>query len=79
MTSPDNMGADGSGWLPIESALDAGYDSDVMVAGDDWVTVARLIDGQWWELNNHPTDAWGHQLYPTHWMPLPTPPVGDQT
>ena len=36
---------------------------------------ARYIDGEgWYWVNCDPSDSWGRQLFPSHWMPLPAPP-----
>lgn len=60
-------------WLPIESAPRG---VNVIISCNGFVTsaVCNIKNNQWWELNNDPTDSWGIQLYPTHWMPLPQPP-----
>ena len=64
------------GWLPIETAPTDGTDVILWVA--PWKTGAegRYIEDEGWYLANvHPTDAHGEQIYPTHWMPLPSPPA----
>ena len=65
-------------WRPIESAPKDG--ELVLVAEGQYVVEARDIDGQWYELNNDPTDSWGRPWYEgeaTHWMPLPSPPASE--
>lgn len=63
------------GWRTIESAPRDGAQVMIAVAGK-WVSIGRWHDDdhQWREINNDPTDAWGVELYPTHWQPLPPPP-----
>lgn len=66
-------------WQPIETApVDGTY---VLVADGQTVGEAKFHEGEgWWWAGNHPTDSWGSAIYPTHWMPLPSPPTvnGDQ-
>jgi hypothetical protein len=59
-------------WQPIETAP---LDHPLMVAEGQAVGEAHHCgrDGWYWA-GNDPTDSWGGQIYPTHWMPLPTPP-----
>lgn len=67
-------------WQPIETAP---KDCDVLLgsgrteAGGPWVTVGRWDEDSaaFWEKNNHPTDYWGSEIYPTKWQPLPKEPV----
>lgn len=64
-------------WRPIETAPKDG--KNVLIAsGSGEVGEARFHgeDGWWW-INNDPTDAWGSEVYPTHWMPLPAQPDAD--
>jgi len=68
------------GWQPIETH--DGSNSYVLIAEPTgFVCMARLLDdGQgWWERNNDPTDHWGGECDPTHWMPLPQPPNNERT
>jgi hypothetical protein len=70
-----------SEWQPIETAPKDGAEILLGFAGEKWIVQGRWVgdykarDGAWWALNNDPTDAWGGELYPTHWMPLPSPPT----
>jgi hypothetical protein len=59
-----------NGWQPIETAP---KDECVLVCDGNYVVEARFKSEEdgWWEINNDPTDAWGDQLYPTRWQPLP--------
>ena len=61
-------------WRPIESAPTDGR--AVLVAEGAAAGEAKFHEGHgWWWAGNDPTDAWGRQVYPTHWMPLPEPPM----
>jgi hypothetical protein len=68
-----------SQWRPIETAKKNSDFVPVMVTDGKYVTLAEwhADEDQWWEINNSPTDSWGSPLYPTHWMPLPSPPMKD--
>ena len=62
-------------WQPIETAPRDGTHVLIYVPG--WIngSEARYLDDEgWWLANNDPTDHWGEQQHPTHWMPLPNPP-----
>ena len=61
-------------WQFIESApLDGTH---VLVTETNAVCEARHIVGEgWYVAGNDPTDVWGGPICPTHWMPLPAPPV----
>jgi hypothetical protein len=65
-----------AGWLPIDSAPKDG--SHVLLArAGEWSSYGYYeaeLDG-WWEANTHWTDATDGQCYPTHWQPLPSPPL----
>ncbi len=65
-------------WRGLESAPRDG--TRILYAGKDWVTVGwwDVHDEGWYEVNNHPTDAWGGPDYPSHWKPLPAPPADEQ-
>jgi hypothetical protein len=65
-------------WQPIETAPKGGTLILVGSARDGYTTEAQFDTEreEWWEVNTHWTDATGDPLYPTHWMPLPAPPVG---
>jgi hypothetical protein len=66
------------GWQPIDTAPKG--DGYALLATSAWVCEGWWDDttSAWWELNNHGTDTWGSQLYPTHWMPLPSAPQAAQ-
>lgn len=65
-------------WQPIETAPRDG--AWVLLAREfEWSTPGWWAEdnseGDWYELNNHPSDSWGGPLDGvSHWMPLPTPP-----
>lgn len=40
--------------------------------GDTVVTMASFYDGEWYDEASEPN---GIRIYPTHWMPLPDPPL----
>jgi len=64
------------GWRPIETH--DGSEAHVLIAeADGSVLEARLLDDGrgWWARNNDPTDHWGEECFPTHWQPLPEPPL----
>lgn len=62
-------------WQPIETAP---LDTPVIVFDAPAVGEARHIeDHGWYWAGNDPTDVWGGQIYPTHWMPLPEPPIAN--
>lgn len=68
--------ASGEAWQPIETApKEPGV--YLLLATAAWVCEGWWDDStdSWWERNNHETDAWGAQIYPTHWMPLPAAPT----
>ena len=56
-------------WRPIASAPSDG--SRVLIfAPPDWIDVANFSDGQWVD-----ESLVASEELPTHWMPLPAPPV----
>lgn len=69
-------------WQPIETAPRDG--AWVLLAREfEWSTPGWWAEdnseGDWYELNNHPSDSWadswgGPLAGVSHWMPLPTPP-----
>lgn len=75
LATPAANGPGEAGWLPIESAPKDGTDILIWCAPWSCGSEARYIEDEgWWLANNHPTDHWGDQKYPTHWQPLPAPP-----
>lgn len=67
-----------SAWQPIETAPKDG-DTEVLIYGAlGTIKVAWYSGGEWkWEYDNDMT--YGSTVYrPTHWMPLPEPPDGEQ-
>jgi len=63
-------------WRPIENAPK--YQSVILATKNNKVgeaIFARSNDGQmeWWWINTHDPV----EFMPTHWMPLPTPPIED--
>ena len=89
MTRPDNMGADGSGWMPISTAPKDGTHLRVAYDGD----FSNPEDGVYWQSEGRCCmlgsragafpPGWSSSEVglpvdpPTHWMPLPTPPAGE--
>jgi hypothetical protein len=62
-------------WEPIDTAPHDG--THIVLSDGEVVTVGRYLEnGRWFGANADPTDYWDGELYPTHWMPLPTPPEG---
>lgn len=55
-----------SGWQPIETAP---KDGGIILVWDDGVALA------WWHEQGYWTEDEGMISRPTHWMPLPKPPV----
>lgn len=73
----------GGAWQGIETYQSKKGREEVLIVspgrdGRPYVSAAYwdADDKNWWEINNNPTDSWGSPLYPTHWMPLPSPPTG---
>ncbi|MEH3063829.1 MAG: hypothetical protein PGN33_14170 [Methylobacterium radiotolerans] len=66
--------AEADRWQPIETApKDCAV---VLVALNGCTTAARHFeDHGWYEINSHWTDAWGGEIWPSHWMPLPDAPA----
>jgi hypothetical protein len=64
----------GAEWQPINTAPKDG--TPVLGGNHAWVCEVHYAEGYgWYEKNNYPTDSWGGETFPTHWMPLPQPPV----
>ena len=62
-------------WQPIETYRPEVDPPDVLVSEGQAVGEARYHNERgWWWVNNDPTDSWGGQIWPDHWMPLPAPP-----
>lgn len=63
-------------WQRIETYRPGIDPTDVLVAEGAAVDEARwhADERQWWWAGNDPTDAWGEQVHPDHWQPLPMPP-----
>ena len=74
MTAEEERAAEG-GWQPIETAPKDG--STILYSAGGWVCAGcwHIREEQWREHNNFPSDSWGTEDYPTHWMPLPSPPA----
>jgi len=69
-------------WQPIGGYDKAIHPSDVLVATSQGVGEARQHDdgayGAWFWVNTCDDGAPGPgQIFPTHWMPLPAPPVAE--
>jgi hypothetical protein len=59
-------------WQPIETAPSG---TPVIVSCGAIVGEALLHKNEQWRwANNFPSDEWGMEIYPDHWMPLPEPP-----
>jgi hypothetical protein len=57
-------------WLPIETAPDNG--EIILVYGGAFTSPSTVsADGKWWKLRIRE----GSKTQPTHWMPLPPPPL----
>lgn len=65
-----------SEWQPISTFEPTPDECDFLVCVNDFVGEARWHYDQnaWYWAGNDPTDSWGGQIYPTHWMPLPAAP-----
>lgn len=67
-------------WQSIETLAEPTEGQSVLGAeprqGDTYAVgeMHWTTDGWYWAWND-PTDAWGGKIYPTHWQPLPDPPV----
>lgn len=63
---------DANGWLPIGSAPANEFQGNVLVIGGAWPepTIVKN-DGDWWRYRQ----AESSKGIPTHWQPLPKPPV----
>ena len=55
-----------SGWQPIETAPKDG--TPILVFDEGAICIATFADDYWW-------DNGAMTIPPTHWMPLPDPPV----
>lgn len=62
-------------WQPIDTAPMDEEGTHVLIAQDGDVVEARFIlEHGWWSRGNDPSDHWGEEWFPTHWMPLPAAP-----
>ncbi|MBF0270041.1 MAG: hypothetical protein HQL44_15765 [Alphaproteobacteria bacterium] len=66
-------------WMPISSFPVPTQDEErkpVLVWGDGWPLpdLAFLMGDQWWSATKHDGFVFA-KIEPTHWMPLPLPPV----
>lgn len=64
-------------WQPIDTHRPRIDPDSVLIADGRAVGEARWHTDEhgWWWAGNDPTDSWGSQVYPTHWMLLPDPPT----
>lgn len=77
MTTTSNVGADASReWEKIESAPD---DTVVLAINPQRKQTALAFrnDQREWEQVTCDFTPMGIGFYPTHWMPIPTPPAGE--
>lgn len=58
-------------WISVEDELPP-LKQDVLIYDEDEDVI--IVDARWEERNRAGWD-WSSQLEPTHWMPLPAPPV----
>jgi NTP pyrophosphatase (non-canonical NTP hydrolase) len=66
-----------SDWQTIKSAPKDG--TEVMLSDGKWVLAGYWYSegedrGNWFEINNDPTDHYGGPIYPALWRPYPNPP-----
>lgn len=67
-------------WVRVEDRLPE-PNVEVLAAGKGWAepfVTCCYYDAEregWWQIGSHWTDAHDGQQYPTHWAPLPPPPV----
>lgn len=68
------------GWQPIETAPK--HNIRVLLATADWVAEGHFMSGVWWTTypalvgsRPHKQDVKKTAQAPTHWMPLPAPPL----
>jgi hypothetical protein len=67
-------------WIAVSERLPE-PDVEVIGAGQGWgdpFVMACHYDAErneWWAAGNHWSDAHGEPQYPTHWMPMPEPPM----
>ena len=62
-------------WQPIETF--DGSEAYALVWDGHDVSEARYHPNEdgWWLANTHPTDAQDGEVYPSYWMPKPSPPA----
>lgn len=60
-------------WRLIDTAI---AEHACLVATQDGAVGEAFLRGKhgWWWAGNDPSDSWGGQIYPTHWMELPEAP-----
>ncbi len=62
-----------SEWVSVEEALPTEWEN-VLVFEDGGISIAFIDIKSWWDYESYyKNDTW-HQVFPTHWMPLPEPP-----
>lgn len=67
-----------SDWLPIETAPKDGTTIDLWTKYLQRVADAKWMNGRWvvWGTNGFESPDWEAVFpEPTHWMPLPNPPI----
>tara|TARA_R110002051_G_scaffold245048_1_gene304845 strand:+ start:180 stop:374 length:195 start_codon:yes stop_codon:yes gene_type:complete len=59
-------------WQPIETAPK--NETRILLAGEGFVCECRWYHDDW---QDPVYNEWSFEAIPTHWMPLPEPPKGD--
>ncbi len=62
-----------SEWQPIETAPKDG--TQILVFGHGRFAVAEFRSGEWRDMGDIGWGGFYSEVLPTHWMPLPAPPV----
>lgn len=65
-------------WQPIETAPKDGTVILVCELEDDFVTIGKFNEGHWNGVDHGVHINSGLRIAPTHWMPLPDKPVGQE-